>query len=49
MSAIYNTLKRLIDADREGMKDKVNNMYAYGQISDDEYMALMKQLQPQKV
>ena len=48
MSAIYSTLKRLIDAGRPGMEDKVNNMYAFGQITDEEYSTLMKQLQPEK-
>lgn len=45
MSAIYNTLKRLIDAGRPGMAEKVDNMYAFGQMSDEEYSTLMKQLQ----
>ena len=48
MSAIYNTLKRLIDAGRPGITDKINNMYAFGQISDEEYKALMQQLQTAK-
>lgn len=48
MSAIFNTLQRLIDAGRSGMEDKVNNMYAFGQISDEEYKTLMQQLQPAK-
>lgn len=45
MSAIFNTLRRLIDVGRSGMEDKVNNMYAFGQISDEEYKTLMQQLQ----
>lgn len=45
MSAIFNTLQRLIDAGRPGMAEKVNNMYAFGQISDEEYSTLMKQMQ----
>lgn len=48
MSAIYNTLQRLINAGRPGLEDKVNNMYAFGQITDEEYTTLMKQLQPEK-
>ena len=48
MSAIFNTLQRLISAGRPGIEEKVNNMYAFGQITDEEYKKLMQQLQPKK-
>lgn len=48
MSAIFNTLQRLISAGRPGIEEKVNNMYAFGQITDEEYKTLMQQLQPEK-
>lgn len=42
MSGIYNTLQRLIKAKRDGVLDRINNIYAFNQISDDEYKSLMK-------
>lgn len=45
MSAWFNTLQRLIANGRlDGIEEKINNMYAYGQLSDEEYKSLMEEL-----
>lgn len=43
MSAIYNTLQRLISAGRPKMADRVNDLR--DQLTEDEYNALLQQLQ----
>ena len=40
--AWYNTIKRLIAAGRvTGLLGRVNNMYAYGQLNDEQYAELV--------
>ena len=45
MSAWFNTLQRLIKSGRtDGLDEKINNMYVYGQLSDEQYKSLMEEL-----
>lgn len=46
MSALFNTLQRLVNANRPDMAEKINNLYAFGQLTEEQYQTLMQQLQP---
>lgn len=48
MSALFNTLQRLVNTNRPGIEDKINNLYAFGQLTDEQYQTLMQQLQPKQ-
>ena len=43
--AWYNTIKRMIAAGRtSGLLERVNNMYVYGQLTDEQYGELIEGL-----